>query len=80
MDLYIVLIMKNNHGFIPGVGETLLNCGGMYDMLPPPIPTTYRAKECASHDAENQKRAERQAEFEALPEWKKKLIKQRKQT
>jgi len=45
-----------------------------------PIPTTYRAKERASHDAENQKRAERQAEFEALPEWKKKLIKQRKQT
>ena len=52
----------------------------MYDMLPPPIPTTYRAKERASHDAENQKRVERQAEFEALPEWKKKLIKQRKQT
>ena len=44
------------------------------NMLPP----TYRAKERASHDAENQKRAERQAEFEALPEWKKKLIKQRK--
>jgi len=44
-----------------------------------PIPITYRAKERASHDAENQKRAERQAEFEALPEWKK-LIKQRKQT
>ena len=42
------------------------------------LPPTYRAKERASHDDENRKRAERQAEFEALPEWKKKLIKQRK--
>jgi len=29
---YIVVIMKNNHGFIPSVGITLLNCGGIYIM------------------------------------------------
>lgn len=37
-----------------------------------------RAKERAVHDAENQKQLERQAQFEALPEWKKKLIRQQK--
>ena len=37
-----------------------------------------RAKERAVHDAENQKHLEAQAQFEALPEWKKKLIKKQK--
>ena len=37
-----------------------------------------RAKERAVRDAENQKHLEVQAQFEALPEWKKKLIKQQK--
>ena len=37
-----------------------------------------RAKERAVRDAENQKQLERQAQFESLPEWKKKLIRQQK--
>jgi len=38
----------------------------------------YREKESAVHDAVKQKEKEKQAQFDSLPEWKKKLIRQKK--